>query len=265
MSIRFVTLILLALSLVITTASFARKAVVVPDGDGGYSVISLPEEDVAPPPVPAGVILFDALTDGTTQAQRPFGAGAFSPRGWQHVEGYSKLVYDLGANRKMESGIIEFELTNMSANTRGGYLGQPGSERAYYFGLFNSPTGNKGHGGGNPAFIEIRYNWGSYYRNNGLSAVKFQAGDRGLLGGRHEEIFGVKPWGTWNPLQYYRHRVEFGGGVARLYIDDVLQVTIGYTNRAIGWRYLMIGDINYAGMTGPDNVIYRNVKVTKIN
>ncbi|NND00590.1 MAG: hypothetical protein HKN85_10455 [Gammaproteobacteria bacterium] len=209
-----------------------------------------------PAPLPDGVILFDALTDGTSSGQ--VSGGAFGPRGWTHFSGGDKIFYDLG--QTMEAGIVEFELTGISPATRGGYL-QPGWERAYYFGLFNNPSGNKGRGGGNPAFIEIRYNWGNNYAN--LSAVKFQVGDRGLFNCCHGEEFGTKPWRDWNPIQYYRHKVVFGDGSAALFIDDAFQVQINYTNRPLGWRYLFVGAVNYV-VGAPDNVTYRNVKVTKI-
>lgn len=231
------------------------SVVVVPLGDGFVNIPIVRGEPETP--VDDDFLLFDRLTDQQSEG-RVLG-GRFTDRGWKHESGEDKIVYDLG--QSMEAGVIEFELTGLSPQTRGGYLGMPGSERAYYFGLFNDPTGDKRVGGTNPAFIEIRYNWGNLYQS--LSAVKFQVGDAGLAGS-HREVFGTKRWRDWNPLVYYKHRVEFGNGITSLFIDDVLQVTMPYSNRRLGWRYLFIGDINYAGMSGPDNVTYRNVSVKKI-
>ena len=231
--------------------SYAGKVAVIPLDDA-MVVIPLPDAASLDP----GVILFEPLTDGESSGE--VRGGIFTDRGWKHISGEDKIIWDLGET--MEAGIVEFELTGMSKNTRGGYLGQPGFERSYYFGLFNDPTGDKRIGGTNPAFMEIRYNWGANYAN--LSAVKFQAGDAGLCCNAHEP-FGTKPYQSWNPEQYYKHKIVFGNGLTTLFIDDVFQAEIHYNNRPLRWRYLFVGDINYAGMSGPDNVTYRNVKVTK--
>lgn len=250
-SIFFRGVTICSLLLISSLISVQSKVVVVPSDDG-LNVIALPDSE---PEQPAGTILFDALTDGKSSGQ--VRNGAFTDRGWKHQSGEDKIIWDLG--QTMEAGIIEFELTGMTRNTRGGYLGQPGSERSYYFGLFNDASGNKALGGTNPAFIEIRYNWGSSYS----TAVKFQAGDRGFVG-KHVEDFGTKARGDWNENQYYKHKVTFGNGVTQLFIDGQLQRTLSYANRPLGWRYLFLGDINYAGLSGPDNVTYRNVRVIKI-
>ena len=239
-------LILLSIGMYVSCSFADNKVVVVPSSDG-MVVIPLPAEKV---------ILFDELSDGKSSGQVI--GGTFTSKGWKHVSGEDKIIWDL--DQTMEAGIIEFELTGMSKDTKGGYS-TPRRQRAYYFGLFNDPTGDKKKGGTNPAFIEIRYNWGSDYKNR--SAVKFQAGDAGLSGTFHEP-YGTKKYQDWNPNAYYKHKVTFGDGLTTLYIDGEFQAEIPYNNRPLGWRYLFIGDINYAGISGPDNVTYRNVKVTKI-
>jgi hypothetical protein len=239
------------------------KVVVLTSGDD-LMVIPVPVIPVATGfcgKAPAGTILCDALTDGKSSGS--IRGGTFTDDGWKHVSGEDKIVWDLG--QTMEAGIIEFELTGMTANTRGGYTGQPGSERAYYFGLFNSPSGNKG-AGSRPAFIEIRYNWGLSYASS--SAIKLQAGTRFTLHGEpdsgdHSEKFGTKKRGDWNGSSVYKHKVVFGNGQATLYIDGQFQVTVPYRNKVLRWSHVFLGDINYAGMSGPDNVTYRNLLVIK--
>ena len=254
------------------SSSFAQPKVIVLPVLDDFVVIPLLEEPLLcplpslpdPPPSPLPppeVILFDVLTDGVSTGEVK--GGRFTTAGWEHVSGEDKIVWDLGESQTMEAGIIEFEFTGMSSNTKGGYLGSPGKERAYYFGLFNDPSGDKRKGGTNPAFIEIRYNWGSDYNAPGRGAIKFQAGDAGLICPNHEP-YGTKQYGDWAPTYYYKHVVTFGGGLATLTIDGQFQAKIKYTDRPLAWRYLFVGDINYHGMSGPDNVTYRNVKVTKI-
>jgi hypothetical protein len=218
-------------------ASVESKVVVIPSG-GGLVVIPIPIPDV--PQLPAGTILVDALTEGSSSGS--VNGGEFTDKGWKHRSGEEKIVWDLG--QTMEAGTIEFEITGMTANTRGGYLGQPGSERAYYFGLFNDSSGNKQ--GGATAFIEIRYNWGSSYA--ATSAIKLQAGTDFRDPGDHSEKFGTK-----------RHRDR----QATLFIDGQFQTTVSYNNQAVDWRYVFLGDINYVGISGPDNVAYRNLSVIK--
>ena len=244
------------------------KVVVIPSDDD-LMVIPLPVEVPVAPPVapgfcgnvPLGTILCDELTKGSSSGS--VNGGEFTAKGWKHRSGEEKIVWDLG--QTMEAGIIEFELTGMTANTRGGYTGQAGSERAYYFGLFNSPSGNKG-AGSRPAFIEIRYNWGSSYASS--SAIKLQAGTRFTFHGEadsgdHSETFGTKKHRDWQADSVYKHRLIFGDGQATLFIDGQFQTTVSYNNQPLGWRYLFLGDVNYVGISGPDNVTYRNVKVTK--
>jgi hypothetical protein len=239
-------------------ASVESKVVVIPSG-GGLVVIPIPIPDVLQ--LPSGTILFDALTEGSSSGS--VNGGEFTDKGWKHRSGEEKIVWDLG--QTMEAGTIEFEITGMTANTRGGYLGQPGSERAYYFGLFNSPSGNKG-AGSRPAFIEIRYNWGSSYAS--LSAIKLQAGTRFTFHGEpdsgdHSEKFGTKRHRDWQADSVYKHKLIFGDGQATLFIDGQFQTTVTYNNQAVGWRYVFLGDINYVGISGPDNVTYRNLSVIK--
>ena len=184
----------LSIFLCVSSSHAQNKAVVLPLSDD-FVVIQLGDKDV---------ILDDSLTNGKSSGQVT--GGSFSSAGWKHFTGEDKIFWDLG--QSIEAGVIEFELTGMSKNTKGGWP-QPGKQRAYYFGFFNQANGNKIKGGSNPAFIEIRYNWGSSYAC--CSAIKFQAGDAGLAG-THHEPFGTKRWRDWNPNQYYRHKVVFGDG-----------------------------------------------------
>jgi hypothetical protein len=241
------------------------KVVVIPSGKA-LLVIPLAVEVPVEVPVatgfcgnvPLGTILCDELTDGKSSGT--IRGGTFTDDGWKHVSGEDKIFW--GLDQTMEAGIIEFELTGMTANTRGGYTGQPGSERAYYFGIFNDTSGDKNAG---PAFIEIRYNWGSSYVSS--SAVKLQAGTRfthsGDDSGDHSEKFGTKKRGDWSGSSVYKHRVVFGDGRATLYIEGQFQTTVSYLNKSLRWSHVFLGDINYAGMSGPDNVTYRNLLVIK--
>ncbi|MFT5655866.1 MAG: hypothetical protein ACI9XU_001591 [Arenicella sp.] len=234
------------------------KVVVIPSDDDLMVIPLAVEVPVATgfcANVPLGTILCDELT--ASKSSGTVRGGTFTDDGWKHVSGEDKIFW--GLDQTMEAGIVEFELTGMTANTRGGYTGQPGSERAYYFGIFNDSSGNKQ--GGGTAFIEIRYNWGSSYVSS--SAVKLQAGTDFRDPGDHSELFGTKKRGDWNGSSVYKHRVVFGDGQATLYIDGQFQTTVPYVNKSLRWSHVFLGDINYAGMSGPDNVTYRNLLVIK--
>jgi hypothetical protein len=223
------------------------------DGTSGGGTGGGPQ--VAPIPGPNGLILSDTLTDNKSKGI--VSGGSFSSDGWKHVGGRDKIIWDL--RQTMEEGTIQFEVKGFDKNkTRGGYLGQPGSERAYFFGLYNQSSGNKADKN-NPAFIEIRYNWGNSY----TKALKLQAGAAGL-GNKSTEHFGNRAYQNWDPAETYLFQLGFAKGVVKLYIDGKLEATATYENKAVRFRYLFLGNVNYAGMTGPNDIHYRNVKVTKV-
>jgi hypothetical protein len=202
---------------------------------------------------PDACIIDDKLTDSKTSGTQS--GGSFSASGWKHTSDNNKIVYKFS---DMTSGVVEFDVTNMdSDNWNGGIPGPPGYD--YYFGIYDDSSGDKKSDYTGSAFIEMRAN---YNERNGV--IKLQSG------AGNEEM--SEPYGCSNesckfePEKTYKHKLVFGGGEAKWYIDGDLKVTSTYSG-TINWNHLFIGDTNYKGTsssyTGMEDFIFSNIMLSK--